>query len=50
MGQVLESIGDKIPSFVGIKFASSNLEEAAQALRADNGKYVIFHSNNQVTR
>ncbi|XP_011703291.1 PREDICTED: N-acetylneuraminate lyase-like [Wasmannia auropunctata] len=48
MGQFLESIGDKIPSFVGIKFTSANLEEGAQALRADNGKYTIFLGNNQL--
>ncbi|XP_071558048.1 N-acetylneuraminate lyase-like [Temnothorax nylanderi] len=48
MGQFLESIGDKIPSFVGIKFTSANLEEGAQALRADNGKYVIFLGNDQL--
>jgi len=45
MGEFLESIGDKIPSFVGIKFTSTNFEEAAQALRADNGKYTIFVGN-----
>ncbi|XP_012225268.1 N-acetylneuraminate lyase-like [Linepithema humile] len=45
MGQFLESIGDKIPSFVGIKFTSTNLEEGAQALHADNQKYVVFLGN-----
>lgn len=48
MGQFLESIDDKIPSFVGIKFTSANLEEGAQALRANNKKYVIFLGNDQV--
>jgi len=48
MGQFLESIGDKIPSFVGIKFTSANLEEGVQALHADNKKYVIFLGNDQV--
>ncbi|XP_012225267.1 N-acetylneuraminate lyase-like [Linepithema humile] len=48
MGQFLESIGDKIPSFVGIKFTSANLEEGAQALHADNKKYVIFLGNDQI--
>jgi len=50
MGQFLESIGDKIPSFVGIKFTSANLEEGAQALRADNKKYTVFLGNNQVMK
>lgn len=48
MGQFLESIGNTIPSFVGIKFTSANLEEGAQALHADNKKYVIFLGNDQV--
>lgn len=48
MGQFLESIGDKIPSFAGIKFTSNNLEEGAQAMHADNKKYVVFLGNDQV--
>lgn len=48
MGQFLESIDSKIPSFVGIKFTSGNLEEGAQALHANNKKYVIFLGNDQV--
>jgi len=48
MGQFLESIDSKIPSFVGIKFTSDNLEEGAQALHANNKKYVIFLGNDQV--
>lgn len=48
MGQFLESIDSEIPSFVGIKFTSSNLEEGAQALHANNKKYVIFLGNDQV--
>ncbi|XP_029162764.1 N-acetylneuraminate lyase-like [Nylanderia fulva] len=47
MGQFLELISDKIPSFVGIKFTSTNLEEGAQALRANNKKYVVFLGNDQ---
>ncbi|XP_036139192.1 N-acetylneuraminate lyase isoform X2 [Monomorium pharaonis] len=48
MGQFLESINNKIPSFVGIKFTSFNLEEGAQALNANNRKYAIFLGNNQL--
>ncbi|GAB1865400.1 N-acetylneuraminate lyase [Camponotus japonicus] len=48
MGQFLESIDSKIPSFVGIKFTSDNLEEGAQALHANNKKYVIFLGNDQL--
>ncbi|XP_020284476.1 N-acetylneuraminate lyase-like [Pseudomyrmex gracilis] len=50
MGQFLETIGDKIPSFVGIKFTSNNLEEGARALRANNGKYVVFLGNDQLIK
>ncbi|XP_050458104.1 N-acetylneuraminate lyase-like [Cataglyphis hispanica] len=48
MGQFLELIDDKIPSFVGIKFTSANLEEGAQALHANNQKYVIFLGNDKL--
>lgn len=48
MGQFLETIDDKIPSFVGIKFTSNDLEEGARALRANNEKYVVFLGNDQV--
>ncbi|XP_015590365.1 N-acetylneuraminate lyase [Cephus cinctus] len=48
MGQFLESLGDKIPSFVGIKFTSTNLEEGTQAVHADNNKYVIFLGSDQI--
>ncbi|KYN02246.1 N-acetylneuraminate lyase [Cyphomyrmex costatus] len=48
MGRFLESVGDKIPSFVGIKFTSADLEEGAHALHANNGKFVIFLGNDQL--
>ncbi|XP_012148358.2 N-acetylneuraminate lyase-like [Megachile rotundata] len=48
MGQFLESLGETIPTFVGIKFTSANLEEGAQALNAHNKKYVIFLGNDQL--
>lgn len=48
MGQFLTSIGNKIPTFVGIKFTSSNLDEGVEALQADNKKYVIFLGNDKV--
>ncbi|XP_072761333.1 N-acetylneuraminate lyase isoform X2 [Anoplolepis gracilipes] len=48
MGQFLDLIGQKIPSFVGIKFTSSNLDEGAQALHANNKEYVIFLGNDQL--
>ncbi|CAL7943933.1 unnamed protein product [Xylocopa violacea] len=48
MGQFLQFLGDEIPNFVGIKFSSPNLEEAAQALRANNNKFVTFLGNDQL--
>ncbi|EFN85455.1 N-acetylneuraminate lyase, partial [Harpegnathos saltator] len=48
MGQFLKSIGDEIPTFVGIKFTSANLDEGAQALHADDKKYAIFLGNDQI--
>lgn len=48
MGQFLETVGHQIPSFVGIKFTSANLEEGAQALHADHKNYVIFLGNDKV--
>lgn len=48
MGEFLESLGERLPTFVGIKFTSPNLEEGARALHAGNRKYVIFLGNDQV--
>ncbi|XP_076655784.1 N-acetylneuraminate lyase A [Halictus rubicundus] len=48
MGQFLETLGDKIPNFAGIKFTSSSLDEGIQALYADNKKYTVFLGNDQL--
>lgn len=50
MGEFLNSIGDELPTFVGIKFTSANLQEGLQALHANNKKYIIFLGNDQVLR
>lgn len=47
-GEFLESLNDEISTFVGIKFTSSDLDEGAQAFRANNKKYVVFVGNDQV--
>ncbi|CAD1471440.1 unnamed protein product, partial [Heterotrigona itama] len=48
MGQFLESLDEEeIPTFVGIKFTSSDLQEAARALRA-NDRFVVFLGNNEL--
>ncbi|XP_053597155.1 N-acetylneuraminate lyase [Microplitis demolitor] len=46
MGEFLNLIGDAIPSFVGIKFTSTNLEEGAQAVRANSNQFVVFLGTN----
>ena len=48
MGKFLEEIGEKIPTFVGIKFTSNNLEEGYYALKADSGRFAIFLGNDLV--
>lgn len=48
MGQFLEMVGDSIPSFVGIKFTSTNLEEGAQAVRANSRQFAVFLGTNLV--
>ncbi|XP_078036828.1 N-acetylneuraminate lyase B [Augochlora pura] len=48
MGQLLESLGDRIPTFVGIKFTSSNLDECIQACNAANKKYTVLLGNDQL--
>ncbi|XP_011307907.1 N-acetylneuraminate lyase-like [Fopius arisanus] len=48
MGKFLETIRNEIPSFVGIKFTSTNLEEGSQALRADSKRFVVFQGSNEI--
>ncbi|KOC71349.1 N-acetylneuraminate lyase [Habropoda laboriosa] len=48
MGEFLEYIGEQVPTFVGIKFTSSNLEEGALALRASKNKFTVFLGNDQL--
>lgn len=33
---------DRLPSFVGIKYTSNDLDGGAAALNANNGKYTVF--------
>ncbi|XP_015119736.1 N-acetylneuraminate lyase isoform X2 [Diachasma alloeum] len=48
MAKFLGSIGNRIPSFVGIKFTSTNLAEGTQALHADGEKFVVFLGSDQI--
>lgn len=49
MAQFLESVGEEeIPTFVGIKFTSSSLDEGAQAFHVTNDKFAVFLGNDQV--
>ncbi|XP_011496317.1 PREDICTED: N-acetylneuraminate lyase-like isoform X2 [Ceratosolen solmsi marchali] len=45
MGEFLESIGEKIPTFCGIKFTSNDLEEGLQAMKANNNLTVFLGSD-----
>ena len=45
MGKFLESVGEKIPTFSGIKFTSNDLEEGYQALMADSRLTVFLGSD-----
>lgn len=42
MGTFLNSIGNSIPTFSGIKFSSTVLDEGLAAVKADNEKYCVF--------
>ncbi|KAJ8673900.1 hypothetical protein QAD02_005162 [Eretmocerus hayati] len=44
MGEFLESIGDKVPTFAGIKFTSNNLEEGYRAIKSNNS-FAVFLGN-----
>lgn len=48
MGQFLESVGEQIPTFVGIKYYGHDFEDAFQAMRADNGRFVVFLGNDEL--
>ncbi|XP_032457066.1 N-acetylneuraminate lyase-like isoform X2 [Nasonia vitripennis] len=48
MGQFLESVRDRIPTLVGIKFTSTDLEEGSRALRVEDGRYTVFLGSNQL--
>lgn len=48
MGNFLETVGEKVPTFAGIKFTSNNLEEGYLALKADNSRFAVFLGNDQV--
>jgi len=42
MGAFLREIGDKIPTFCGIKFTSTTLDEGLSAVKANDGKFAVF--------
>ena len=48
MGQFLESVGDKVPTLVGIKFTSTNLDEISEVIHAENGRFAAFLGSNEV--
>ncbi|XP_012257953.1 N-acetylneuraminate lyase-like [Athalia rosae] len=48
MPAFLRAVGDKIPSFVGIKFTSTNLDEGMQAVSVNDNEFVVFLGSNQL--
>lgn len=48
MGNFLNEIGDSIPTFVGIKFSSTVLDEGLLAVQANNEKYSVFLGSNAI--
>lgn len=48
MPEFLEKANDKIDTFVGIKFTSTDLVEGTNCLTVNNGKYAIFLGADQV--
>ncbi|XP_058791646.1 N-acetylneuraminate lyase-like isoform X2 [Phymastichus coffea] len=48
MGKFLESVRDRIPNLVGIKFTSTNLEEGSHAVDVENKRYVVFLGSNLI--
>ncbi|XP_066603956.1 N-acetylneuraminate lyase-like [Prorops nasuta] len=45
---LLKNIGNQVPTFSGVKFTSSVLEEAVEAVNVQNKKYAVFLGNDQI--
>lgn len=48
MGNFLNEIPGKIPTFVGIKFTDKNMEQGFRAIKANEGKFSVFLGCDQV--
>lgn len=48
MGQFLNEISDKVPTFVGIKYTDKNMEQGYRAIKANGGKFSVFLGCDQV--
>ncbi|XP_048504795.1 N-acetylneuraminate lyase-like isoform X2 [Athalia rosae] len=48
MAQFVQSIGDRLPTFVGMKFTSTNLEEAMHVVHTNNKEFALFLGNDQL--
>lgn len=42
MGKFLSEVRNQIPTFSGIKFTSTCLDEGMAAVKVDNKKYAVF--------
>ncbi|XP_046421234.1 N-acetylneuraminate lyase-like [Neodiprion fabricii] len=47
MVEFLEAVGNRIPSFVGMKFTSPNLSEATDAMHVNDKEFAIFVATDQ---
>lgn len=50
MGKFLNEAAHLIPTFAGIKFTSTALDEGLEALNAHGGKYAVFLGADSVSK
>lgn len=48
MGEFLNEITGKVPTFVGIKYTDKNMEQGYRAIKANNEKFSVFLGCDQV--
>lgn len=48
LSHFLESAGNRVPTLVGVKITSVNLDDGSRAVHADNGRFVVFYGSNEV--
>ncbi|XP_014220537.1 N-acetylneuraminate lyase-like isoform X1 [Trichogramma pretiosum] len=49
IGKFLESVNNRIPTLVGVKFTvSTHLDDVARAVKAADGRFTLFYGSNQI--